>query len=50
MRECFHCGKEFIPGVKHLYKKREKGKVKIFCSWNCMRAFEKEKEKKDDQA
>lgn len=40
---CHECGKTFDRlGVEWAYKRGER----FFCSWHCMRAFDREKEEK----
>jgi YHS domain-containing protein len=42
-RICPICGKRFYVHevASHIYKKQEQGKTQIFCSWGCMRTYEK---------
>ena len=49
--KCFHCGKEFYRQSQNewAYKMNERIKkgeyrVRLFCSWKCMREFETEHE------
>lgn len=38
IRKCDECGKEFIPGVEHLYTLKLFGKSKKwYCSYTCWR-------------
>ena len=37
MRQCFRCGKMFIPGSEHLYKLIKSGKTYYYCSYTCWR-------------
>lgn len=36
---CEQCGKVFIPAVEHIYKDLYKGKVVMYCGWNCTCKF-----------
>lgn len=37
MRQCFRCGKMFIPAAEHLYKITKYGKTNYYCSYTCWR-------------
>lgn len=43
-RKCPVCGKEFIPAAQHVYKDR-RTPYKIVCSWGCVCASERLKNK-----
>lgn len=45
MYTCRMCNKEFIVRVPQswVYKGHENGKKKMFCSYGCMRAFQRQK-------
>lgn len=35
---CNICGKKFIPGMSHMYKRKDKrGRIKKQCSYTCYR-------------
>ena len=46
---CYQCGKEFFPAMpeKWAYRRTDK-RIRMFCSWHCMRAYDngKPREKK----
>lgn len=46
--KCYQCGKEFFPAMPEKWAyRRESGRVKMFCSWHCMRAYDgKQRQKK----
>lgn len=49
-RRCSRCGKEFlIHDGEWAYRGSEGKNAKIFCSWKCLRAWEKEKPTKIDR-
>lgn len=45
--KCTICGKAFEAGLMYAYKRetRSHGKIYWFCSYHCMREFDKRKEK-----
>lgn len=46
-RKCKICGKKFFANDEYAYKIKKGWKdVKWFCSWSCMRKFEREQEAK----
>ena len=46
-RKCKECGKKFFANDDYVYKhKRGPHDAKWFCSWSCMRKYEKEQEAK----
>ena len=54
MAKCGVCNKDiFIPVVKmwtyKRYDEHTDGRLKYFCSWGCLRKFEKEYEKETDR-
>ena len=49
-RFCQMCGKEFYPPSADWAYKEGKMKVKYFCSWGCLRQWEKEKDEKEKRA
>lgn len=45
--KCPVCGEEFIPAPEHIYNIKPPNRPrKLVCSYHCMRAWEKEKERK----
>ena len=44
-RKCKQCGKNFEAGKEYAYKYQKYGKKKswYFCSWHCLREFQREK-------
>ena len=46
-KKCAVCGKDMYAGEEWAYKRRDgKGKPKWFCSYKCMRAYDKKNEPK----
>ena len=43
---CAECGKRFEHTLEHAYRRRTDGRQKLFCSYHCMRAFDKQTEGK----
>lgn len=45
VKTCEICGKVFIPQelTSYTYKRTVNGLLKYFCSWSCMRKFDKER-------
>lgn len=49
-KECPICGKTFLPlSQEWAYRWHFNGKLMVFCSWGCMRKFEKERDKKQNR-
>lgn len=44
--KCPVCGKNYIPAPLHVYK--IKNGTMLVCSWSCLRAYEKEHEKRKE--
>ena len=42
-KHCSRCGKEFISHGHWAYRSGSGEDARLFCSWGCMRAWEKEK-------
>lgn len=39
---CYQCGKEFFPAVPTEWGyKRDDGRIRYFCSWPCLRDYDK---------
>lgn len=49
-RKCEVCGKEFLIRPDWVYKRQAGDGYKVFCSWGCMREWEKRKPDRRDQA
>lgn len=48
MIKCPVCGEDFWPAPMHIYKVFITGKgYKFVCSWHCLSAWKKEREKKN---
>lgn len=43
---CAECGKRFEHTLEHAYRRRTDGRQKLFCSYHCMRAFDRRTEGK----
>lgn len=43
---CAECGARFEHTPEHAYKRRTDGRQKLFCSYSCMRAFDRRTEDK----
>ena len=43
---CAECGKRFEHTLEHAYRRRTDGRQKLFCSYSCMRAFDRQTEDK----
>ena len=43
---CAQCGKRFEHTLEHAYRRRTDGRQKLFCSYSCMRAFDRQTEGK----
>ena len=43
---CAECGKRFEHTQEHAYRRRTDGRQKLFCSYHCMRAFDRRTENK----
>ena len=43
---CAECGKRFEHTQEHAYRRRTDGRQKLFCSYSCMRAFDRRTEGK----
>lgn len=41
---CAECGKRFEHTLEHAYRRRTDGRQKLFCSYHCMRAFDRRAE------
>lgn len=41
---CAECGKRFEHTQEHAYRRRTDGRQKLFCSYSCMRAFDRRTE------
>jgi len=41
---CRQCKKAFLRTPEHVYKRSGRHGIDYFCGWNCMRAFDREKE------
>ena len=41
---CAECGKRFEHTLEHAYRRRMDGRQKLFCSYHCMRAFDRRAE------
>ena len=48
-KKCARCGKEFIGGLDWAYRTGKGYNAQLFCSWSCLRAWEKNKEGKADR-
>ena len=48
-RKCDVCKKEFIYYPTWVYKRSVGDRLKVFCSWHCLRAFERKKLHKSEQ-
>lgn len=44
-RKCFMCGKQFlVPNDDYVYKRQKDTKYRYFCSYGCMRKYDREQE------
>lgn len=43
---CAECGERFEHTPEHAYKRNEHGRQKLFCSYHCMRAFDRREEER----
>ena len=48
-KQCARCGKEFIGNLDWAYKIGKRYNAIMFCSWSCLRAYEKERGSKIDR-
>jgi YHS domain-containing protein len=49
VHKCPICGKEFWARSEYAFKCNVGKKLAYFCSWHCIRKYEKEKEKEKEQ-
>ena len=43
-KTCPMCGKEFLMKREYAYKREERGKMTFFCSWHCLREYDRKHE------
>lgn len=46
-KKCYLCGREFYAGGQYVYKRNyPTGHVKFFCSYSCVRDFDRSREER----
>ena len=50
-RECWRCGKQFIVhnADEWVFRREVRRRDRLFCSWSCVKAFDREKGSKADR-
>ena len=43
-RKCAQCGQSFEMTKEHAYKRVKRDHYAVFCSWSCMRAWDRDRE------